>query len=296
MIKGTHKTASMNKRTMSKRHHFVPQMLLRRFVDHNSNLYYFDKRFPSRGVLVSTSQNLFLENHLYTAEDKDGVKDVELESYFSELEGRADHIIEKIVTAARKEQKPNLTSYEKEIWNLFFYYQWKRVPDYFRKIHALMDFDRSLHEAVTTFETEHRPFTDDERRNLQDPAWRDRIKQGAIVQALADPGPLVETALSQKGLGVVVIQKPNKSFVIGSNPVLRLSLPGRSHLTDPTVEIWLPVAHDILVGPAPLPQQELVVGLREDRHIRYINESILKQSTVIAGRSKELISSLVRYC
>ena len=48
-----------------KRHHFVPQMHLRRFVDESGRLYWFSKRFSDKVVRPSTPAQVFLENDLY---------------------------------------------------------------------------------------------------------------------------------------------------------------------------------------------------------------------------------------
>ena len=93
-----------------KRQHYVAEMILKRFTNAQGRLHFFDKRFPENGVLTSTPKNLFLENHIYTQYDKQGVKDVSLEIFFSKLESEANQIIEKIVAAARIGHTPNLNA------------------------------------------------------------------------------------------------------------------------------------------------------------------------------------------
>jgi hypothetical protein len=280
----------MNKNSEPKRHHFVPEMLSKRFVDNKGNIYYFDKRAPSKGVITGIPKNIFLETHLYTFEEKDGTKNTELEAFFSKLEGDADKIIEKIVTAARQGKKPNLTDVERKNWNLFFYYQWKRTPDVFRSVHSLVEYDDTYQKALTELES-IRPLTQGERSSLEDIATKKRLKKGAEVLALSDPGSQVQEVLGKMGLGIVIIQNPKKSFVIGSKPVLKL-MPKGSKLGDPTAEVWLPIAHDVLVGPGPInPNEERIIKIPDDK-IREYNEAMFKQSKGIAGRSKELISSL----
>lgn len=286
----------MNKRPESKRNHYNPQMLLRRFVDGGGKLHCYDKRFANKGIITSTPKNLFLETNLYTYDCDDGTKNTKLEKYFSKLEGKANRVINKIIDAARKGLKPNLTKYEKNIWNTFFHYQWKRVPDSFQKNKMLTEFDESFDKIQQEYENDYRPLTQIEKLYMQEPEWRKKFKRQITVESLSVLGPKVQYVLNQKGLGIAVIKNPNKSFVIGSFPVLKLNYPGRSHLMDPSVEVWLPIAHDIIAGPAPIPpNDELVVPIIDDTQVRHINESILKQSTAIAGRSKELIASLIKY-
>jgi hypothetical protein len=113
-----------------------------------------------------------------------------------------------------------------------------------------------------------------------------------MVDALKRTSPQVLAILKQKGLGIATVRKRGKSFVIGSLPVVKLTYPGREHLADPSVEVWLPIAFDVAVSPAPIPSgSELLLEI-DDPVVRSINGATFKQSTTIAGRSEELISSL----
>jgi hypothetical protein len=282
----------MDKKPITKRQHFVPQLLLRRFADQNGKLYFFSKRFPDKGVLRTTPENLFHERHLYTATDKEGIEDLTLESFYAEIESRADRVIEKIVISARNRDKPHLTREEREIWDDFLYFQWKRVPD----LHENFTADENFLPLLTREKEKlraRRRLTPDEERKFEDPAWIERMKQNAKVRSLALSSSQVRAILRGKGLVLAITRKLTKSFVLGSFPVVKLTFPGREHLADPSVEVWLPVAHDVIVGPAPIPpSEERLVEIHEDRHIRAINVAVFEQSTTIAGRSQSLIESL----
>jgi hypothetical protein len=281
------------KKSIPKHQHYVPQMLLRRFADEDGKLYFFSKRFAQKGVLTSTPGAIFHERHLYSTEDKEGVRDVTLELDYVDLEGRADQVIEKIVVAARNSEEPHLTIQERQIWDDFFLVQWKRVPDFHERFIKGEGSER-LFKAAKAKLRARRQLTPEENRDLEDPAWIERIKQNAKVDALAKASPPMRAVLSQKGLGIAIIRKPTKSFVVGSFPVLKLTNPGRENISDPTAEIWLPVAYDVAVSPAPVrlrPLEERLIEL-DDRNVRHINFGVFKQSTAVAGRSRELIVSL----
>jgi hypothetical protein len=102
-----------------KSHHFISQMLLRRFANEDGKLFFFSKQFPEKGVLTSAPKNLFNEQHLYTFRDIGGKPDIRLEHFYARLESLAEPIVEKIVAAARNGVVPRLTSGEREIWDLF---------------------------------------------------------------------------------------------------------------------------------------------------------------------------------
>jgi hypothetical protein len=280
-----------------KRNHFVPEMVSRRFADDSGRLFFFNKQFPEKGVLATTPKNLFVVGHLYTQLESDGTKDVSVERTLAALESVADQIIKKIVTAARAGQEPNLTTDEKEIWDQFFFNQWKRVPDSHERSFTYSEFEEFVRTSLEKFETLVRPLTAEEREKMNDPKELARIRQNARARMVAKPGGETVKMLGSKGLLVAIIARPNKSFIIGSRPVVKLNYPGRAHFADPSVEVWFPLAHDVAVTPGLSQGTEKLAEMNEDRDIRGINEAIFKQSTAIAGRSPALVASLagVRY-
>ena len=274
-----------------KRHHYVAQMHSKRFAGPDGILYVFDKRFPDKGVQKRTPRNLFVEGDFYTQFDDKGAKDVSVETEFlARLEGKASPVIEKIVTSARRGHPPNLSPVEKDIWVMFSYVQIKRAPETREnyKKEVFQDVRREI-----DFIGQFRPFTDHELSILDDEETMERLWRNSsihIVRMRFEKG--VFEILSEKRIGVAVVRKPKpkRSLVIGSNPVVKMSHPDRSHLADPTVELWLPLARDVAVSPRS-GESDKVVSVK-DRHIESINRSIFQQSTVIAGCSRELIESL----
>ena len=276
-----------------KRHHYVAKMHSRRFADPDGTLYVFDKLFPGKGIQKRTPRNLFVERDFYTQVDDKGIKDASVETEFlARLEGKASPVIEKIVNAARRGHLPSLSPVEKDIWVMFSYVQIKRVPETREKYK-----EEVIQEVLREidFIGQFRPFTDPELSILDDEETMERLWRNSSIHSVRvrfEKG--VFEILSEKRIGVAVIRKPKpkRSFVIGSNPVVKMSHPERSHLADSTVELWLPLARDVAVSPCP-GESDKVISVN-DRHIRTINRSIFQQSTVIAGCSRELIESLIR--
>ncbi|PCJ61513.1 MAG: hypothetical protein COA65_00705 [Rhodospirillaceae bacterium] len=273
-----------------KRNHFIAQMLSRRFTDENGKLYFFDKRFPEKGVQPVTPKNIFVVGNLYTQHYEDGDKDTSLEKMFADLEGTADTIIRKILGAARTRELPDLTPIEKSNWDRFFYYQWKRVPDMHNNVFGPEQFQKLIHTKLENFEAT-RPLTIDEHAKLHSQKTLDRLIQNAKVQAIARLGEEVLQMFQSKGLVTTIIQKPEKSFVIGSNPIVKPTSPSRSRTAD---SIWFPIAHDVVVAHDSFSGKEKLVEITEDSHIRAINKATFNQSTTIAGRSPALIASLAK--
>ncbi len=110
---------------------------------------------------------------------------------------------------------------------------------------------------------------------------------------MGQPSTDVQAVLEGTGIALVVIRKANKSFVIGSRPVVKFTTHSETRLGHPEVELWLPIAHDVAICVIPGRGKEVVLTLDDDRKIRSFNLAVLGQSTMIAGRSEALVKSLV---
>ncbi len=261
-----------------KRHHFIPMMLSQMFTDNEGRLYFFDKEHPGNGIRRSTPKKLFVRRYLYSQQDRSGNKDNAVEASLGDLEGMVSPIIRKIVSSARMQRTPDLTRTEKMIWSLYSYIQWKRVPDVSDRIDSEAVPQEWIPQLV---------------REFGDLADVKRIMGNARVNSVLDPGIRVLPILMGKGLGIAVAKNSDASFVIGSNPVVKLSHPGRSHLSDPSVEVWFPLAHDVVVTPIPpIPEGAEKLVVADDESIRAINTFIFGQSRVVAGCSIEQLTEL----
>jgi hypothetical protein len=209
------------------------------------------------------------------------------------VEGQANLIIEKIVTAARQGALPGLTPEEKLQWDHYVYHQWRRVPDFYEKYRGLAEFNSTLAELVGEFERLYRPISKEEREDLERPESLDRLRQNAGVQALCTVGTDAIAALGSRGLGIAVVRNPKKSFIIGSMPLVKLTNPGETHLAHPNVEVWFPISADMAVTPSGNRGDERLVAVT-DEQVRSLNRLIARQSSTFAARSKALVASLAR--
>lgn len=263
-----------------KRHHFVPKMLLRNFTDKSGFLYFFDRRFLEKCVRKTIPDNFGLEKNLYTEYDEQGNKDNSAEELFADLEGKTAEIFRKIINAARAGEKSKLTASEKQTLNHYIYCQWGRVPDTTDPI-----LNRDLKESDSKQKLISR-MAPEERKRFEK---KSRVK--SLIRSVAEPNEKILRIFEGKGLAVLILRKSKKSFVIGTNPVLRI--PTDLHLADSKAESWLPIAYDVAITPYFPHGAEKLFDRIEDQDIRGFNKTILKQSSAIAGRSEKLISSLI---
>ena len=281
-----------------KRHHFVPQMHLKRFVAQSGRLYWFDKRFSQKVVRRSNPAQVFLENDLYNVLDIDGVRDSSVELTLADIEGQANSIIEKIVSTARAGKPPNLTREEKSFWDQYFSCQWIRVPDAMRAsgVRGLSEAEMRywVSSILMEYESEGHELTSEDREVLDDPGELSRRFHNTRAKIVLESPLELLSVIGNKGLCVATITSSKRSFVIGSNPIVKLNPPGRTYLADPNVQAWLPLAHDVAITPALSRGEEKLMEFSEGRIVRELNEATFKQSTAIAGRSRRLVESLAR--
>lgn len=274
-----------------KRHHYVPQFLLHNFTDENGDLHFFTEKNKCREVLKAKPDNVFHQKHLYTSINDDGSKDTTLETEYADLEGKASGLIARLIKQVRNESTPAFSEEDHELWNLFFYNQWRRVPD----MHDAYFNDNEFFDAIAQ-EASKKDFPPEYFEFLealeQNPELKEKIKQNAKVQVLSTDGDRVLNFMKSLGLGIAHIKKPNKSFVIGSLPIIKLTQGTRTHILDAGNEIWFPIAHDVAVCSTVDAPKEIVIIEPTDEDIRYIVEASYRQSTAVAGKSPKLIASI----
>ena len=269
------------------RHHFIPQLILRNFTNDDGYLHCYSKQ--ARRMFKSPPSNVFLKKHLYSQRDERGKKNPSVEIEISNsIDGPAAPVLDKIVKSGRNGTLPGLTGLEKRIWDEFFCCQLRRLPTARGSIsdaelvaEALDDFERHIQLLSATLRDKYKDAG--LQRDLAHNAWAKIIAQGG--------GELMDV-LQQKGLAVGVIGNPKKSFIIGDNPTVRITPHGNTHLSHPQVELLLPIAHDVIVTPCYSTGKEELASLVDSDWVRKINESIFRQSNVIAGRSRKLVESL----
>ena len=283
-----------------KRHHYVPQLLLREFTN-NDNKLHFCILGSSEGAVIKSSErvvksatpkDLFLQKELYTQHGDHEEKDVSVEYSLRELETKAAPVIKKIINSARSDKLPGLTPREKDIWDVFFLIQSFRTPDVMDPI--VNKYPDWISEIIDEYEKEYGPPTEEEIKKVNDPKQIDKTKRNlraTTVTRLTSESKVFQI-LQGRGLIIGIIRKPNKSFIIGSNPTAKLY----RKLSDPGAEWHLPIAHDITVThhDSHPREKESLAEITGDHTIRRINKIIYNQSSLIAGRSRKLIESLAR--
>ena len=277
--------------SVPKRHHFVPQMILNGFTDPDGWLHWCRHHEKPTTIRRARPAELFHKNHLYSTLSESGIKDAAMEHALSVIESEAVGVVQSILQQAREGALPVLSPEHKRIWYLFFLMQWRRTPENQHANTSDADALRMVEEILDRLRTAA-PHRRAEIERLATPEAKARTVRNVRVQTLVQFSAEVMDVLERRGIGVLRITKPDKSFIIGSRPVVKLTTPGRTDLNDPAVEMWLPIASDVAVG---VGQGNGAVSLHyvaDERPIRQLNLAIMSQSSTIAAGSATLVRSL----
>lgn len=277
-----------------KNNHYVPEMLLKRFMSDKGELFYFDKRRPQNPIQHRNPKSVFCENNLYVDIDRHGNRDVTLErDVYGTLENAAELIVDKIVSAIRMRKTPKLSQTEKEKWDEFFIAQSRRTPEARSSLIAGFDYESEYKSLLTQIENSVGPLNPELKAGLLNPQNIKRSERSAKLQSLKLLLPDVARAFSQKGLIFAIPENAAKCFIVGSYPVARRFAKKDPDLRALSTELWLPISSDIMVSPFGSPGQERVIEI-DNVKVRKINEQIYNQSSEVACRSKELLRSLTQ--
>jgi len=274
-----------------RRHHFVPRMLQKRFVDPHGWLHAYNRNRPGLKIYKTKPLNLFVQGQLYSEIGEDGRRRPITERKLGVLEHSADGVISKIIAAARAGRPPQLDALELDVWYLFLTLQWKRVPD-LRDSPESTGMAEEVFRSVLADARAKYPHLCDQINRMEEPDIRTRMIHNSRLSSLSVSEDVLD-ALRSRGMAVLRSVRANKQFVLASRPVVKLTHPGKTDLRHPECETWLAIAPDIAVGLGK-GRDKISLHSATPDNVRHLNLAAAGQSTTIASASEALIRSLAR--
>ena len=270
------------------RHHYIPQMILRNFVNAEGGLYFWRRDFAVGAVRSTATQNLFLEDNLYTIIGDDGERNATLEQGFARMESTGARLIGQLLATIRLGTLPRLNEEAWEFFHHFHYYAGKRSAAWHRRF-------VSRDEVLTVVnEIAGEPnWTDADRAWLNDQPDLDRVMNNARIAAQAAPPPQELLAMMRESGMAIYIAPPRASFVLGDHPMAMARVERADSGAMGQRVSFMPVAHDVAIGFYARARTVHVEQMTRQQ-IRAMNEAMTRQSMMIAGRSDALVRSLSR--
>jgi hypothetical protein len=266
-------------------------MILNGFTDADGWLHWCRHREASDKVHRARPAEVFHKNHLYSTLSASGIKDPAMERALAALESEAVGVIQAILESVRRGEVPILSKAQTQLWYMFFLMQWRRTPEAQLSCTSDAEASRMMDDILDELRIVA-PHRLDEIAAFGTPEAKARTIRNVRVQSLIGLRANVMGVLERRGIGIIRITRPNKQFIIGSRPVVKLTSPGQTDLNDPKVEMWLPIAADVAVGVGQGDGGISLFHTQSDSPIRQLNLAIAKQSGMIAAGSPTLVRSI----
>ncbi|MDV3251122.1 DUF4238 domain-containing protein [Devosia sp. BK] len=268
------------------RHHYIPRMILRNFLNDRRGLYFWRRGFPVGDIKSTKPENLFVEDDLYTIVGDEGERDVSVEHGFAKMETSGAHLIRQLVDIVRAGKKPRLEEATWEFLQHFRYFADKRSSAWHSRFLSDDEFNAVMAEVAS-----QPHWTDEDRAWMSDPKDVDRIKRNSRIaaQTSGPPDELLDE-MRKRGLAIYVAPR-NGAFILGDHPTAMARV-GQAAKDAPGGKIsFMPIASDMAIGYYTKARTVHVEQLTRAQ-LRTMNEAMVRQSVMIAGRSRELVSSL----
>ena len=131
----------------TKRQHYIPRMLLKRFCDAEGFIYVGD--LIARTVFRQNLSNAFVKNHQYTRYlYEDESRSMEYESRLSEIESAAAPVIEEVVSSLSANKLPDLSDAARLALKRFVFSLARRTRESQSRVAAMNDDEEAFYQAA----------------------------------------------------------------------------------------------------------------------------------------------------
>lgn len=280
----------------AKRHHYVPQCLIRNFCDDSGRVWFSER--DGRGLYQSPEQrnpkSVFYENYCYAIDVKGRSSDYIEKSYYQKIDDRLAVLIGRVLDCERRKCIDLLRGEVRELSRIV-YALLVRNPNFIAKVVECDIFvGRDIVEKTlrrSNLEENQRLFAEN---LLSSPQELKKLGRTARVGAQVSPPSKVAPYLD--GLSAKIVRCSGKhSFVISDFPVYRIGNGGANGLRNINSEMWLPISPKVALvllneSVSAVPDFN---DLGRDR-VRGINVFAVRNSSKVASHSRQLISSLLK--
>lgn len=276
---------------LSREHQYVPRCVLKRFAGSSGYLYGYRKH---EGDFIRRSpRKLFVQTDLHNQISETGILDDAIERQISKFESKAAPILKRLVQAARLNVAPALTQQDYEVWTAFFLFQWKRAPEFQDRVQSSGEYRVMMDETLRQYERDVRPLSESEKKTFSQADTLERFRHNLRAQQMLRLSNDALAVIRRRGVALVRMTSVGESLLIGSNPVMKLTPDRTTELGDHEVEVWLPAAPDVLIGLGSVENSVQFAEVSDLGVVQSLNDDLFAQCSIVAGRSKGSVASVV---
>ena len=286
----------------TKRQHYIPRMLLKRFCDAEGFIYVGDR--TTRTVFRQNLSNAFVKNHQYTRflyEDES--RSMEYESRLSDIESAVAPVLEEVVSSLNANRLPDLSDAARLALKRFVFSLARRTRESQSRVAAMNDDGEAFYQAVCRLaEEQNHPqlpsketLLSDERTQMLVTKVMHNVHAGFAAgddTAIAAEEPKF---CKETGFHFGTLRNSGSELVIGSHGITLHDAECRDDRHpwfDGTV---VPIAPRMLVNITGFPEKDYlsVLGAGMDAVVHSINRATASLSRWIGGQSEAVIRSLL---
>lgn len=279
--------------TRSKKHHYVPQSILRKFCVSGNQILYVRNRGPKTRIEPRNISSIFTRRHYNSFREADGRKRDDVEKFFAyEL----DNYLPEWISVFERASETGRISFSERAprWRFvqFFFNHVKRSPDFVEPIVEKAQAETFSPNFVHEIRRKFPNVSERELNKFMSPNYQETLLHNSRVQNIGAQSEKILDRLNSMKLHLARPTRSNKQFICGSHPVVRFENYPEQPLGELGVELWTTLTPKLAIGFCSFTDSRELLSI-DDSLVRRINQSITKQSSAIAGNCKPLLQSLV---
>ena len=266
-----------------KYHHHVPKFLIQNWAGRESKVWSWN-RFE-RITREKDPLTVLGEKYANRFIDLEGQKNVSVERNLASIESDFSICVRDLLSQLKLDKLPPLGSplvvtLNNLLWNMIV-----RSP-YMRTRHKVNEdfYEEQIVAKILAEQATGAEFQIDTTPLLQDSQEKDNLMQHINVLAFSEASLNAPSNIYQTGIAISIPRRPNKSFVLGLNPVGRILVDGRAMAA-------LPVAPNVAISPFG-PKGSFSTFRIDDNQLRSFNTMVWNNSDEVVSSSQELLISL----
>ncbi len=285
----------MNERI--KKHHIVPKVLQKPFAINGRRIWFSQKgqnNLFGAPELRNIETAFRIKDH-YTVLKGDERSDIVERKFYGPIDDYLGKVLPPILEAFENSTTPTFSEEALDSLRIVVVEMCKRTPDF-----ACSNVDTKTGREIVEsalYKLSDCPENEERSRLLDDlknPRRLKEIGRSARVRGAIAHSSEIEQAL--KGFSVRwAVSETRSSFILSSTMVYRIGNGGPNGLSNPKMEIWMPIAPKVAL--VLVRDTEQKVPLRvvcSSDHIRKVNEYATSNSNCIASHSEKLLKSLIK--
>jgi Protein of unknown function (DUF4238) len=272
-------------KTPPKYHHHIPTFLIRNWAGQDEKVWSLNKY--ENIVQPKLPETIMGEKFANRFVDLQGKKDTSVESRFSEAETAFSDYVRSLLAQVNSKSLPSTGSSLVNKIHRFFWSMIVRAPS-MRFRHSVTDkfYEKEIAARIVEYEARGIRFSLDTSKLLSASLEKDNLKRQLNVIAVGEASLLPPQDVYQTGIAILKTRKTEKTFILGLNPICKLSVRSR---TPPLAA--LPVSPNVAIAPFG-PKNSFSTFEVNDSDLRAFNLTVWKNSTEVVSNSIELLNSV----